>query len=313
MQNTQQLNDDDVLTMNVYPRRMSLWKLILFSFFPIAMTSCFTFSLTILLPLQLIEIVGNDSKATALGVIGALRAISTVISGVVFGYVSDHTVTRFGKRMPLIVIGTIVNALLYISRVFFNESNTLMLVLNGAALILGDTAGQIVMTCYMSLFPDLFVSEQMGLLSGMNSFVQLLASAVGVSLMGFLYGTYVPPIVLISVSAAWMVLNSLLLAIFCREPPTHYCSTIQWIDNEIVNEEVYDQLEEEEIEDEPFDSRLTIAQRETPQSGPIVLFLMRMKTAIIDIISTFKSWNFVWLFVTRCLFTLCLGIVQAIG
>ena len=58
-------------------QRMSIKKLILFSFFPIAMTTSFAFSLAVLLPTQLIAIVGSESKAYVLGIIGAARALAS--------------------------------------------------------------------------------------------------------------------------------------------------------------------------------------------------------------------------------------------
>jgi MFS family permease len=114
-------------------------------------------SLLVLLPSQVIAIIGDEKKEIALGVIGAFSALSTsmyycccllfvnshciffsVFIGPAAGFLSDHLVTRLGKRMPLILLGSILYSIATILRIFIVTPGVQTLVVNATLLILGD-------------------------------------------------------------------------------------------------------------------------------------------------------------------------------
>jgi MFS family permease len=221
-----------------------------------------------------------------------------VVTGPVAGYISDHTVTRFGKRMPYIVFGSMMYALFTLLRVFLESPGVKILVVNAMCLILGDMASQITMSCYLGLFPDLFYPDQIGLLSGMNAFVTLLATAIGVSVIGFVYGSYVPKVVVILAVGAFLIGIAVLLAVMYREPFWHYHRSIKWI-----NPEDYNRLLKQQVNYSPSD----IVEESSHDSSMLASIWKKFKRAFLDFFITLKKWNFMWLFITRCFFTLGLG------
>lgn len=313
--------------------RMSTKWLVVFSLFPLALTSCFTFSLAVLLPLQLVTIVGNENKAYALGIIGAIRAIAASIIGLIVGYVSDHLATRFGKRKPFIFAGCALNAVLFFMRAFMEKPGTSMLIVNTSLLVLGDMAGQMAITCYMSMFPELFQTNQIGLLSGLNSFVQLLASAVGVGLMGFLYDTYLPPVIILGIISIWMLVHAIAFVLLFKEPVWHYTSLIAWVnpykqrmlylknsksdETMINNNSNYLKEDEEEGMEESSIGYMTgsiyASLEHVTWKERLLNLVISLKIALVEVLSCFRSWSFLWLFLTRCTFTLSLGILQTVG
>ncbi|HEY0260521.1 MAG TPA: MFS transporter [Lacisediminihabitans sp.] len=62
---------------------------------------------SILLPAK-IALIDPDQKIVVLGLITALGALSSMLSGIIFGAISDLTRTRFGSRTPWIVTGAIL-------------------------------------------------------------------------------------------------------------------------------------------------------------------------------------------------------------
>ena len=54
------------------------------------------------------SIVPDDQKTSALGIVAGFGALFAVIGNVLFGRLSDRTTSRFGRRRPWIVGGTIV-------------------------------------------------------------------------------------------------------------------------------------------------------------------------------------------------------------
>ncbi len=87
------------------------------SVFQQAMLSLFWFAnsvhwgtiLIILLPQQALAIGGNAFKGRTLGLILALAAIISIVAAPVFGTLSDRWQTRWGRRHPWLLGGTILN------------------------------------------------------------------------------------------------------------------------------------------------------------------------------------------------------------
>src|SRR3954449_4484351 len=60
------------------------------------------------------QIVPDDQKTSALGTVAGFGALFAVIGNVLFGRFSDRTTSRFGRRRPWIVGGTIVMTLAFL-------------------------------------------------------------------------------------------------------------------------------------------------------------------------------------------------------
>jgi MFS family permease len=57
------------------------------------------------------QTVPDDQKTSALGTVAGFGALLAVNGNVLFGRFSDRTTSRFGRRRPWIVRGTVVNPL----------------------------------------------------------------------------------------------------------------------------------------------------------------------------------------------------------
>lgn len=75
--------------------------------FSIALLTPVTASLTI----KVQSIVGPDSVVAAFGLVSSVGAIAAVLANPIFGWISDRTTGRFGRRRPWIAIGIVGLAL----------------------------------------------------------------------------------------------------------------------------------------------------------------------------------------------------------
>jgi MFS family permease len=88
--------------------RRFIWALVLAQFF---------FFIALLGPaiigigIKVQSLVPDDQKASALGLVAGLGALAAAVGNVVFGRFSDRTTSRWGRRRPWIVGGTVVMAL----------------------------------------------------------------------------------------------------------------------------------------------------------------------------------------------------------
>jgi MFS family permease len=60
------------------------------------------------------QIVPDDQKASALGIVAGFGALFATVANVLFGRFSDRTTSRWGRRRPWIVGGTIVMTLAFL-------------------------------------------------------------------------------------------------------------------------------------------------------------------------------------------------------
>src|SRR4051812_5626762 len=60
------------------------------------------------------QIVPDDQKTSALGIVAGVGALCAVIGNVLFGRLSDRTTSRWGRRRPWIVGGTIVMTIAFL-------------------------------------------------------------------------------------------------------------------------------------------------------------------------------------------------------
>ena len=71
--------------------------------------------LVIALPAQVINIVGEDSKGGALGVLIGVGAIPSTLGTPLFGALSDRCTLSLGRRRPFIIAGTLISIPLFFS------------------------------------------------------------------------------------------------------------------------------------------------------------------------------------------------------
>ncbi len=114
---------------------------------------------------------------TTLGVIQAAGVIVAVLVQPIAGSVSDYTISRFGRRKPYILIGTLLDVVFLIG---IATSNTVLMV--GAFVVLLQFSANFAQGPFQGYVPDLIPPAQVGLASGLVGLFTVLGVVVGTGL-----------------------------------------------------------------------------------------------------------------------------------
>ncbi|MDQ6721393.1 MAG: MFS transporter [Candidatus Dormibacteraeota bacterium] len=135
----------------------------------------------LILPDLVLQLVGKEHEGLALGVLEGVGSLMAVVWQPVAGALSDRTRTRFGRRHPFIVGGTIGDVLFLVGLAL---SGSFGLVLIFYFLL--QTASNTAQGPYQGLMPDVVPVAQRGTASGyfgVANVVGLLAGTVGAGLI----------------------------------------------------------------------------------------------------------------------------------
>lgn len=89
--------------------RLSALQQAMLSFYWFANGAHWIAILLVLAPLQVLQIVGDRTKGETLGYVVGFGAFISMIIAPLFGAWSDRIHTRFGRRTPFLVVGTLLN------------------------------------------------------------------------------------------------------------------------------------------------------------------------------------------------------------
>ena len=131
----------------------------------------------LILPDLVVQLVGEAHKGAALATLEGIGSLMAVVWQPVAGAISDRTRTRFGRRRPFIVAGTIGDVIFLIGLAL---SGSYWLVVIFYFLL--QTASNTAQGPYQGLMPDVVPESQRGIASGyygISNVVGLLAGTVG--------------------------------------------------------------------------------------------------------------------------------------
>lgn len=152
-------------------------------------TSFKWFILFILLPLQVGTLAKTGEANQAWGQVVALGAAWAMIGPALFGWLSDRSTSKFGKRRPFIAVGA---AMTVIALAFLGAANSLPLMMVGYLFL--QVSDDVATGPYASVLPDLVPIEHRGKASGIIGLLQLsaqiVAAVVGFLLSGNLLAVY---------------------------------------------------------------------------------------------------------------------------
>jgi len=133
--------------------------------------------LAIVLPSQIASVVGERHKELYNGLIPPAGALISLLLTPLAGALSDRSRSRFGRRRPFLVVGTLLNALFMLGLAGFGKGSSIGLYLLAyVGLQLGaNWAGG----PYAGLIPDLVPAAQRGAASGWMAFMSSLGILVG--------------------------------------------------------------------------------------------------------------------------------------
>lgn len=173
-----------------------VYMIIAYAIFNITMSMSLSFIMAVLMPKQVIEMVGDEGKASKLGIIVMYAAILFSVSGPVTGFISDYVARK--SRLPFIVLGTVV----WISSILVRPSivswyvsvdpeekstrNQLFLLYTLVSAI-GKMFYAVATTPLTALLPDFFPKEQYNSISAVVGCSNLTGAVLGIVIMGLFY------------------------------------------------------------------------------------------------------------------------------
>ncbi|AEB11050.1 MFS transporter [Marinithermus hydrothermalis] len=123
-----------------------------------------------LLPARVAAVVPEGEKNAKLGLLLAVGAVMALVGPPVMGYLSDRFPTRWGRRLPYLVVGSLVTALALVLMAHAPSYAALFL-----AFLLLQVGDDLATGPYSALIPDLVPRDRRGAASGWMGALQLVA------------------------------------------------------------------------------------------------------------------------------------------
>lgn len=140
---------------------------------------------TILLP-TLVENVVTESRGLVVGLIGFFGTLLSLLVSILWGIISDHTSSRWGKRTPAILTGALLALpLIGLPALILSPALKAMLFPVALPIIITSYFGMQFFTnvsngAWWPLLVDVVSENQRGLASGVGGFLTLLGAAIGI-------------------------------------------------------------------------------------------------------------------------------------
>lgn len=150
-------------------------------------------------------------KATIIGAIMTIDNLFAVVFQPLFGAMSDKTNNRFGRRMPYILFGVPISAILFSVVPYTKSLKTLMF-----TIILMNFTMSIYRAPTVALMPDVTPSPLRSKANGVINFMGGLAAVIAYGLGGLLYDRN--PAYPFHMSSIIMIIALILLYTFIKEP-----------------------------------------------------------------------------------------------
>ena len=196
--------------------RMSTGRQVALSLYWFATQAQWSAILITLLPKQAVLIGGEAHKGAALGTILLAGALVSMVAAPFFGAWSDRVRTRWGRRKPFIVAGTLGNVLGLVLLAFLPATPATW-VPYVLAFVWIELISNLASAPYSAFIPDVVPAEQRGSASGWMGLMMMLGNFVGgvcglvLPRIGGISGAYL-------ILAGIMLLGMLGTVIFVREP-----------------------------------------------------------------------------------------------
>jgi MFS family permease len=162
-------------------RRLSHLDFIVLSVYWIAIGYLWTSLGGLIIPDLVKHLVGNEHKGLALGVLEGIGSLMAVVWQPVVGAISDRTRTRFGRRHPFIVGGTIGDVIFLIGLAL---SGSYWMVVIFYFLL--QTASNTAQGPYQGLMPDVVPDRQRGTASGFYGISNVIGLLLGTVAAGLI-------------------------------------------------------------------------------------------------------------------------------
>src|ERR671919_431749 len=124
----------------------------------------------------------RDTQGTLLAIIMIAGAVAPILIQPTIGVISDYTVTRWGRRKPYIVIGSLLDVV-FLAGIAFNSDFAAMV----AFYFLLQVSSNFAQGPFQGYVPDLVPARQVGQASGLMGVMIIFGGIVGVGIAGLGY------------------------------------------------------------------------------------------------------------------------------
>ena len=171
----------------------------------------------IMLPAVLRLMVSPDKKNTMLGLLTFVGLILAMVIQPVSGALSDRWVSRWGKRRPLITIGTLFDFVFLAMLAWAGGLAWVFIGYIGLQISSNVAHGPL-----QGLLPDQVPPEQLGTASSIKTFIDMLVMAVGTIAAGLLLDpNSTKPVTIMLLVIGLLAVFGAITIIFTREKPTY--------------------------------------------------------------------------------------------
>jgi MFS family permease len=138
----------------------------------------------------------ESMRFTTVGLVQLAGVVVAVLVQPTVGSISDYTVSRFGRRKPYVLIGTLLDVVFLVG---LATSNTLLMV--AAFVLLLQFSSNFAQGPFQGYVPDLVPPQQVGIASGMVGLFQVLGVVTGTALatIGTRTGDFTLPTIMLGV------------------------------------------------------------------------------------------------------------------
>jgi MFS family permease len=180
---------------------------------------------TLILPDAVREIVGSARQGTALSVLEGIGTVVAVVWQPVAGTLSDRTRSRWGRRRPYLVTGTVGDVLFLLGLALSGSFWPLVVFYTLLQLASNTAQGP-----YQGLAPDVVPENQRGTASGFYGLANLFGILAGTLVAGYILGHAGRPAAVSSI-ALFLVVTMLVTVLFVPErrdlPPARVGSPLE--------------------------------------------------------------------------------------
>ena len=200
--------------------RMSHFKQALLSLYWFGTNAHWAAILLITLPKQAFLIGGDAVKGQTLGTVLLVGAFVSMVVAPLFGALSDRFTTRWGRRRPWIVLGTVMNVIGILGLIYFPRANDLgSLPLFIIAFMWVEFWNNVATAPFSALIPDIVPQEQRGSASGWYGLMSMLGNFIGaLSAILFTHNGVTDLTAIYYFVAAALVFGMLGTVLFIKEP-----------------------------------------------------------------------------------------------
>lgn len=176
----------------------------------------------IILPLRLLAYVPETQKNTYLGLLTFTGLIVAIIVQPMAGAFSDATNSRWGRRRPYILWGTVI-ALLLLPGIGLATTYVVLLIVFCLLQVSTNTA----QASYQAFIPELVPEKSRGVASGIKSLLEVLGGVILVRITAYFMGRYSADggeywmWIALGALAATLIAALVITMIAVKEPPSH--------------------------------------------------------------------------------------------